>query len=81
MTFNSDELADIRDALYAKVGRLGESLETLSDVIKTLDGGGTVPLFAPGAQGVRAAQDMHKGMRVHRDRLQALAERTYPDEA
>lgn len=79
MEFTGDELADIREALFSKVGSLSANLETLADTIKALDAGETVCPLPGGAAGVRIAQDMFMGMRLHRDRLQDLAERTYVD--
>lgn len=80
MMFNRAELDDIREALFRRVESLDEHLATLDGVIKTLDDGGTVPLFARGVAGVVVAQDMRQGMRVRRARLRALAERIGVDD-
>lgn len=75
MKFTSTELEDIREALFLHAAELDESFKYVETVIKTLDEGGTVPMFASGSQGVRAAQEMAAGIRVRRERLEALAVR------
>lgn len=75
MRFDRSELEDVREALYSRVESFDEHLKTLDGVIQQLDAGETVPLFARGSNGIQAAQEMYKGFRVRRDRVQELAGR------
>lgn len=75
LKFNTDELEDIRDALYNRVESLKENMGTLVSVQEGLANGRAIPPFAPGEAGIRATKGMVASMEVRKDRIERLIER------
>lgn len=56
--FDTNELEEIRHALYRHKERLEENMQTSLTIKAQLEVGQLVPMFAPGDAGIRAAAGM-----------------------